>query len=170
MAEQSLDVGVIVARKQLDSPWMDHVWLPHAVLPGAPAIAPGTPLGLAGAAELFYAGALTLILSSSQTPNYRDNLASGRPSLWVVLESVAGGGYAAARVTADPYEGEALTESIGAVVEAVAMPPEIAAAVAAFSDEFYVPRPFFKRKRDRADPDSLGRRPPQVRTPREPDT
>jgi hypothetical protein len=161
MAEHSLDIGVIVARKRLDSPWMDQVWLPHAVLPAAPAVAPGTRVGSAGAAELFYAGALTLTLHSSQTANYRDNLASGRPSLWVSLELVPGGDCVPARVTADPYEGEALTENIGGIVEALSMPREIAAVLATFAETFYVERPFFKRERDRADPDSLGRRRPK---------
>jgi hypothetical protein len=157
MAEQHFDVGVVVARKQLDSSWADHTWLPHAVLAGTPAVEPGTTLGAAGRSELFYAGPFQLMLHSSQTAHYRDNLASGRPSLWVSLR-LDDDGFALSRVTADPYEGEALTEGIGGIVEAVPMPPEIAAGIAAFVEAFHVERPFFKRERDRADPDALGHR------------
>lgn len=160
LVEQHFDIGVIVARRRLTSPWADHAWLPHAVLPGAPSAERWTPLGRDGEAELFYAGPAVLTLHSSDTADYRDNLVSGRPSLWVSVRLLDDGGCEIAGVTADPYEGEALTEGIGAIVEAVPMPQEIQAKVAAFSDAFHVERPFIKRRRDRADPEALGRRPP----------
>jgi hypothetical protein len=40
------------------------------------------------------------------------------------------------------------------------MPPEIEARLAAFVEAHHVERPFIKRKRDRADPEALARRPP----------
>jgi hypothetical protein len=63
-------------------------------------------------------------------------------------------------VTADPYEGEALAEGIGEIIEAVPMSPELQAKVAAFFEAHHVERVFFKRKRDRADPEALGQRGP----------
>jgi hypothetical protein len=39
------------------------------------------------------------------------------------------------------------------------MPAEVQAKVAAFFDAFHVERQFFKRKRDRADPNALAHRP-----------
>ena len=165
MDEYRFDVGVIVARRPIASQWTDHQWLPHTVLVPAPAAAPGTPLGAVGADELFYAGALELALLPSQTAHYRDNLASGQPSLWVCLQIPPGGGYVLSRVTADPYEGEALTGGIDGVVEAVPMPPAIATSTAAFVDAFHVEQPFIKRERKRADPDALGHRPPSTRVP-----
>jgi hypothetical protein len=159
MAERCFEIGVIVARRRLESPWADHTWLPHAVLAAAPAAEPGVPLGTVGRNELFYAGSAELTLHSAQTAHYRDNLASGRPSLWVSLRLLASDGCELSRVTADPYEGEALTDGIGNVVEAISMPPEIAAGIAAFVEAFHVERPFVKRERDRADPDALGHRP-----------
>jgi hypothetical protein len=38
------------------------------------------------------------------------------------------------------------------------MPETIKKRIAAFVTEHHVDRPFFKRKRDRADPDSMGRK------------
>jgi hypothetical protein len=55
---------------------------------------------------------------------------------------------------------------MGGIVEAVPMPAELQRWIAAFVDTFHVERPFFKRRRDRPDPDSLGRREPAPRRPR----
>jgi hypothetical protein len=162
MAEHRCEIGVIVARKALTSRWADHAWVPHAVLPAAPEVAPGTPLGAAGPDMLFYAGPAELVFHHGSTAHYRDNLASGRPSLWVSLRLVDDG-CEVARATADPYEGEALTEGIGSVVEAAPMPPELQARLAAFVAAVHVERPFFKRQRDRYDPDAIRHRPTAAR-------
>jgi hypothetical protein len=166
MTEHHFDIGVIVARKKLKSPWADHVWLPHAVLPAVPSADIGTSLGAHGEDELFYVGPSVLTLHTSETAHYRDNLASGRPSLWVSLRLLGGDACWICKVTADPYEGEALTEGIGGIVEAVPMPPAIQAKVAAFFEAFHVERPFIKRERGRADPEVLGRRPQASGDPR----
>jgi hypothetical protein len=63
-------------------------------------------------------------------------------------------------VTADPAEGEALTEAGNDVIEAVPMPPAIRDAVAAFVSEHHVGSRFVKRKPDHADPEALARRVP----------
>ena len=158
MVETHFEVGVVVARRKLKGPWADHAWLPQAVLPAVPAAAPWTPLGASGDDELFYAGAATVSLERGSTGHYRDNLSAEQPSLWIALRPVAGDEYEIGTVTADPYEGEAMAEAIGEIIEAVPMPPEVQAKVAAFFEAFHVERPFFKRKRDRADPEGLGRR------------
>jgi hypothetical protein len=112
----------------------------------------------------FFAGPSQLEFFSSDTATYRDNLRSGRPSLWVSLaEADAEPGIAVHSVTADPAEGEGMTESGGWVVEAVPMPPEIQELLAAFVAEHHVERAFFKRTRDRADPDALGQDPARRR-------
>jgi hypothetical protein len=77
--------------------------------------------------------------------------------LWVVLQPVPGNEYEVAAVTADPYEGEALTQGNGEIVEALPMPPEVQDRVAAFVAAFHVVRPFVMRKRDRADPEALAK-------------
>ena len=158
----SFMVGVVVARRRLKGPWADHTWLPVAALPDAPSILPWTRLGADGDDETFYAGAAEVALHVRQTGHYRDNLTAAQPSLWVVLRPI-GDEVELASVTADPYEGEALAESIGDVVEAVPMPPSIQARVQAFFEAFHVEQTFFKRRRDRADPEALARRAPAPR-------
>lgn len=161
--EASFAVGIVVAKRRLKGPWASHAWLPVAVLPAAAAAAPWTRLSASEEEETFYAGAFTVSLHPSETAHYRDNLASGRPSLWVALRPIGGEDHEIATVTANPYEGEALAEGIGEIVEAVPMGPELQAKLAAFIAAFHVERPFFKRRRDRADPEALARRRPQAR-------
>src|SRR3546814_1612672 len=58
----------------------------------------------------------------------RDNLGSARPCIWVSLRpSDAPPGIALQTVTADPAEGEALTEPGTDIIEAVPMPQAIQA-------------------------------------------
>lgn len=158
MIQDRFSVGVIVARRKLKSPWADHQWLPVGALPDVPETAPWTRLGGGPEEETFYAGAHEVGLHISETGHYRDNLVSGRPALWVALRQVGGDAYEIATVTADPYEGEALAEGIGEIVEAVPMPEPVQAVVAAFVEAFHIERSFEKRKRDRADPEALARR------------
>ena len=167
MPEGWFEVGVVIAKRKLKGPWADHAWLPHSVLPAAPAAAPWTKLGGNAEEELYYAGSFQVALHPGETAHYRDNLTSGRPSLWVALRPVAGEEYEIATVTADPYEGEALAGAIDEIVEPVPMPPEIQAKIAAFFEAFHVERQFFKRKRERADPEALARGASGVRPPKD---
>ena len=94
-----------------------------------------------GERATFYAGPATVELHRAETANYRDNLASGSPALWVVLrETGAEPPYALYLVTADPSEGEAMTEAGGNIVEPVPMPEAVRDAVAVFIAEHHVER------------------------------
>lgn len=160
MASEALEVGIVVERRRLKNPWAEFAWQPAAVLPGAPAAAAWTMLEESADAARFYLGLAELTFHSSDTAMYRDNLRSGAPSLWVALQEVDGAHPVALQsVTADPAEGEALTEPGSVIVEALPMPAEIQARLAAFVERHHVDRAFFKRRRDRADPEALGRKP-----------
>lgn len=157
-----IPVGVVVERRKAKNPWTDFVWRPVAVLAGAPDAAPWTVLDRAVDRTTYYAGAAELALYRSDCSNYHANLGTAEPKLWVVLRDTGSEPpYAIAAVTADPSEGEAFTESGADIVESVAMPEPIGAAIAAFIAEHPVEdRVFVKRTRDRADPQALARRPP----------
>jgi len=160
-----IPVGVIVERRKATSPWADVVWRPVAVLGGLPDAAPWTPLAIDGETATFYAGAAEIELHRSEADNYRRNLISTAPAIWVALQETGGDPpYAIAAVTADPAEGEGLTEPGQGVVEAVAMPEPLRQAIAEFVAEHHVERVFEKRKRDRADPETLARRGPRFRS------
>ena len=97
---------------------------------------------------LFFAGEAVIELHRTETKNYRDNLTSAAPLLWVALRAVVSERpYEILTVTADPAEGEALTDAGSNLVEAVSMPSEIAEIVHRFVAEHYVERPFVKRAR-----------------------
>jgi hypothetical protein len=151
MTEWSREVGLVVRRRSIDNAWIDHMWSPVMVLDEVPATAPWTVLSKEADATIYYAGAASIDLFSSDTANYRDNLADGEPRIWVALRRRDGGPeLELTKVTADPSEGEAMFESGCDVIGTVPMPAEIAAWIAAFVDQFHVERIFHKRKRDRA--------------------
>ena len=153
-----IPVGVVVERRKAKSPWIEHVWRPLSVLTGAPDAAAWTPLQSTDEVVTFYAGMADVELYRSETGYYRDNLATDAPRLWVILRPTgAEPPYELIGVTANPAEGEAMTEPGTDLVEMVPMPDLIQAAIAEFVAAHHVERPFFKRKRDRANPQSLAR-------------
>ena len=56
-------------------------------------------------------------------------------------------------VTADPAEGEAMTEAGNDLVDTVPVPATIAEFLEAFVAEHHIERPVFKRQRDHVEPD-----------------
>lgn len=141
-------VGVLAERRKPASQWADHVWSIAGVVPDMPGHTPWQQLRSGEDSVLFFAGTADLEFHRTETGNYRDNLATGAPRLWVVLRPVEREpGVELALVTADPAEGEAMTETGGLVVETVPMPAEIAEALAAFIAEHHVERVFVKRTR-----------------------
>jgi uncharacterized protein DUF3305 len=157
-ALKSIPVGVVVERRKAASQWIDFLWRPVAVLPGEPEAKAWTVLREDKETTTYYAGTTVIELHRTETANYRDNLASGSPGLWVVLrQTESEPPYRVFTVTADPAEGEAMTEAGSDLVEQVAMPPSIGAVIEAFVAEHHVERPHFKRERNRADPEALAR-------------
>jgi hypothetical protein len=155
-----IPLGVVVERRKAQSPWIDFTWKPQSVLVGLPEAAPWTILSEGGDTTTIYAGTAELELYRTETPHYRDNLASGG-RLWVALRPTGiDPPYEIFGVTADPSEGEGWTEGGTDLIDVVAMPEPIRAVIETFIAEHHVERPFYKRKRDRADPEALGRRPP----------
>jgi hypothetical protein len=157
-----IPVGVVVERRRATSPWLDFIWRPVAVLSGLPDAAPWTVLASDADATMFYVGAAEIELYRTEADHYRSNLASRAPSVWIALGATGTDPpYEITTVTADPAEGESLTEPGARLVEAVAMPEPVRTVIAAFVAEHHVERPFDKRKRDRADPEALARHGPR---------
>ena len=155
----SIPVGVVVERSKSSSQWTDFYWRPVGVLAGAPETPAWTKLSDDGERTSFYAGSAAIELYRTETANYRDNLRLETPLLWVILRPAeADPPYELAAVTADPAEGEAMTEAGANLVDTVAMPKPVQDAVAAFVAEHHVEEVFVKRKRDRANPEAMGRR------------
>jgi hypothetical protein len=144
-----IPVGVVAERRKAKSRWADFLWRPVSVFAGIASAAPWTPLDTEAETTLFFAGGAVIELHRTETTNYRDNLASAAPALWVVMRPTASDPpYELLAVTADPAEGEAFTDAGSNLVEAVPMPPDIVEIVGRFIARHHVERPFVKRQRD----------------------
>ncbi|MBI4273268.1 MAG: DUF3305 domain-containing protein [Rhizobiales bacterium] len=158
-----MTVGVVVKRAKAESPWIEFLWRPVAILAGEPDTPPWSVLSSDDETTLFYGGCAEIKLYRSETANYRNNLL-GEASLWVVLRPTESEPpYQVFAVTADPAEGEAYTEAGSDLVETVPMPDLVRDFVAAFvaeNVEYEAEYRFVKRKRDRANPEALARRGP----------
>ncbi len=157
----TIPVGVLVERSKSMNQWADFYWRAVGVLAGQPETPAWTKLSNDGERTTYYAGTANIDLNRTETGFYRDNLASGAPSLWVALRAADGEPpFTVVAVTADPAEGESFTEAGTDLVEQVPMPLSIQQVVAAFVAEHHVEQPFYKRKRDRVDPEAMARRRP----------
>jgi hypothetical protein len=157
----TIPVGVIVERSKSTNPWADFYWRAVSVLSGQPETPAWTKLSDDGERTTFYAGTAEIELYRTEATYYRNNLESGAPALWVALRAVdADPPFTVSVVTADPAEGESLTETATDLVEQVPMPEAIQQVVAAFVAEHHVEQRFVKRKRDRADLEALARHTP----------
>ena len=154
----SIPVGVVVERSKSASPWADFHWRPVRILSGVPDTPPWTKLTEDAERTSFYVGSASIELYRTETAHYLSNLEIETPMVWIVMRPVDGDPpYELAMVTADPAEGEGMTEAGANLVEAVAMPESLREAIAAFVAEYHVEHEFVKRKRDRANPEVLAR-------------
>jgi hypothetical protein len=154
-----IPVSVVVERRKASSPWIDFVWRPLAVLAGQPETAPWTSLSTDPEATTYFAGKAEIELYRSETTYYRDNLQADPPLLWVALRpNERDPPYDLFMVTANPAEGEALTEPATDLVDTVPMPDLIRDTLEAFVAEHHVEQVFHKRKRDRVNPEAMARR------------
>lgn len=159
MVQHEIALGLVIERLEPSSPWGGHIWMPVQVLEGVPDTRPWTELARGADRVRFYAGAFNVTLYSTETAFYRDNLMSGQPKLWIGMQPDGSEPpVEVMSVTADPTEGEGMTQTGTCVVEAIDMPDWIAAQVAAFVEANHVEREFIKRKRDKRPPDMMGRR------------
>jgi hypothetical protein len=159
----TVPVGVLVERSKSMNQWADYYWRAVGVLAGQPETPAWTKLSDDGERATFYAGNADIELYRTETTYYRSNLESGAPALWVALRAADGEPpFTVAVVTADPAEGESLTETATDLIEQVPMPEAIQKLIAAFVAEHHVEQPFVKRQRDRANPEALARRGPPV--------
>lgn len=156
----SFPVAVVAERRPGVTAWAEHVWQVVGVQEEVPPLAPWTRLREDAGRELFFAGAATVTLHRTDTPNYKDNLEAPQPRIWALLRPAdTPAGMELVAATVDPGEAEILAENPHDTLEALPLPPGLAALLTAFVAAHHVERQFHKRKRDRADTEALGRRP-----------
>lgn len=159
----NIPVAVLAERRPATSPWAEWVWSAAEVLDYAPEAAPWTVLREEAGRTLFLAGATEIWLHPTDTDNYKHNLESASPRIWVVLRPVdAAPGMALQCVTVDAGEAHLYADSGSDLLESLPMPAFLLAPVTDFVARHHQERGFYKRKRDRADPEALARRSPMM--------
>jgi hypothetical protein len=164
-----ITVGVVVERRKAASHWIDFTWQPVAILAGQPAASPWTVLCATAEMTSYYAGTTDVLLYRSEADRYRENLASGAPSLWVALRASgnAEAPFQIVAVTADPAEGESFTQVGDDIVEALPMPTSVRVVIETLVADCPVADPFVKRDRDRSNPEALAMRGPMQKGQKE---
>lgn len=163
MVVERIPVGIVVERRPARSRWQDHVWRVTAALPGAAGAAPWTVLDEAGGVTRYWAGTAELVLHSGDTEVYKHNVQGAEPRLYIVLRRGASPtGWVLLLATVDPSEAQAHAEAGDDLLEALPLPAALHGRVAAFVAAHHVERRVWRRRRDRADPEALGRRRPDI--------
>ncbi|HEX6957833.1 MAG TPA: DUF3305 domain-containing protein [Ferrovibrio sp.] len=158
---ETRSIGIVLERRKVDNPWIDHSWRPVQILLGQPASPRWTRLAAGDGWEWYFAGQAELALYRHETENYQFNLDSTQPSIWVFLrqDGESEHGIELFGATVDPGEAQAHNDTGDDLVESIAMPDDIVAWVSGYIQSHPPARPYRKRKRTRADPEALALRP-----------
>lgn len=159
-------VGVLAERRPGTTPWAEWSWRAMEVLETAPDLAPWTLLREEAGRRLYFAGAAEVELHPTDTDNLKHNLESDSPLIWVVLRPDGRGtdehpGMALHRVTVDAGEAHLYADVGQDLLEALPLPPRLRAVLGTFVARHHRERAQHKRRRDRADPESMARRGPR---------
>jgi hypothetical protein len=154
----AVQVAVIAERRPGVTKWVDHVWQAVEVLEHAPPVPAWTKLREDGGRALFFAGVAEVVMHPTDTDNYKHNLESAQPLVWVLLRPTeAEPGMALQSVMVDPGEAHLHADVGQDLMEALPMPPGLHAIATEFVARHHKERGFYKRKRDQANPEALAR-------------
>lgn len=155
---ETLPMGVVIERREANNRWVDHEWLPVAVVPSAPALDPSGPWRKLTDGEgwvQYHAGTLEMEIHRTDVEAYLDNLNSPRPAVYVVLRKDEDGDseheVKPFAVTVSPYEAQDYTDSGEEIVEGVPMPDAVQEWLRAFVASHPAPKEFRKRRLRRKD-------------------
>ncbi|MBT5242726.1 MAG: DUF3305 domain-containing protein [Rhodospirillaceae bacterium] len=163
---RTMDIGVVLERRDIDNRWADHEWKLVGVIPGGVDMEDWQVLREGDGWTHFFAGMMQLELFPRETEGYKVNLSQSPPQVFVVLRPEEEGAHehevTAFEATLCPFEAEGYDESGDEWVEGVQMPEIIHGWAQAFVERHHVDVPFKKRKRKAYDPRKARgeRRPP----------
>ncbi len=157
---QSLRVGIIVERRESQNQWIDAIWRSVEVSPELADDDAWKPLSDGDGWRRYLAGSLVIELFKRETEAYKMNFSQSQPVVYVVLrpgEEQGESDVVPFLATLSPYEAEDYAESGEIIVDAVPMPPAVAAWAAAYIERYHVDQPFKKRKQKRKDASAADR-------------
>ena len=151
-AIETLKIGVIVQRQDLDNPWQDYSWHTIGLIPGAPDIENWRELRRGVGWLQFHAGTLTLSLYARETEGYKINLGNRIPACYVVLrrgEEAEEHDVEPFLVTLCPFEAQRYLDSGDEIVDAVPMEASMMIWLKDFCEKYHRDEPFYKRQRNK---------------------
>jgi len=157
LISETMSIGIVLERREVDHPWQSHEWVGVAVIPGAPEIGEWRLLDEGEGWKRYHAGTLELEIFRKETQGYRLNLMNTPPKVFVVLryddEADEGETDDDARpaiipffATVCPYEAQIYLDGDEDLVEPIPMPDVVAAWLSAFIEKHHVDEPRRKRK------------------------
>jgi molybdenum cofactor guanylyltransferase len=149
----TIPAAVVVERRDSGNPWMPESWRPVEVVAEPPPAAAWTLLRRGDGFEHYLANGMPIELHRSNLASYRYNLAGVGPRVFVVLrkEETDLAPVRIVLVTVAPDEAQAMSESGEDVVEGLAMPEAIRAAIETFCACHPPEEPMRKRQRNAVD-------------------
>lgn len=149
--EQTIALGVVVAREKINHPWQEYRWRAVGVFLDPPEKANWRQLVQSNDVTQFHAATIPLVLHRKETMSYRVNLANGEPSVYVVLREAneVDSGYPVSvhAVTASPFEAQTYGALAFDSVDSVAMPERLLRIVEVFVGQHPEEEVFKKRQR-----------------------
>ena len=161
-ADATMDLGVVVERREIDNPSQDYLWRPIAVIPNAARDERWRELHSGADWVHFLAATFDLQLFRGETEGYMTNLSQDPPLIYVVLrqgEEAEDNEVEPFHITACPFEAMGYHESGDEIVEGVPMPDDVQAWLQTFVDQYHVETPFEKRRNKRHKDRDRGSRP-----------
>ena len=154
MVTESMAIGIVIERREIDNPWESHSWNLVAVIPGAAEGDEWRVLAEEPGVVRYHAGTLTLEIHRRETDGYRLNLSLDPPVVYVLLryDDEAEEGIVPFLATVCPYEAQSYLDADEDLVELVPMPDAVGAWVTDFVAKHHVDVPLYKRKRKPHDP------------------
>lgn len=147
---QRRSVGVIVERRDTDTPRTETRWQPTALIPPSPDRPAWSIIDGGPGWTRYYAGTAEIALYPGKVENYRQNLDGGRPMAYVILRRNGDrAGVSLLAVTVDPGTIGTPGKAGDALIEALPLPSALALWMDGFVARYGVARPLHKRSRMR---------------------
>lgn len=153
--EKLIQVGVVLAREDIDHAWESHRWRPSEIVLGVAGRNIGDVIDQGDGFVRFFAGTAELELHHKETEAYAVNLQNDVPVVYVVAcpseDEDAPLPFEVRLVTVSPFKAQDFLDTGEDIVEALPMNPTLLAWVNAFVESHHVEEKFIKRRRDRVD-------------------
>lgn len=149
---QTIDIGIVLERRDVDHPWKDHDWRIASVQTDVAVFGDDGAwheIDRGDGWVRYVTAPLTLQIFARETEGYRYNLSNAVPAVYVVWreDEDSPADMSPFFATVCPYEAQTYLDGDEEQVESIPMPPEIAVWLADFVDAHHVDEPFYKRKR-----------------------